>query len=422
MAADSSAPAIHLRPLSRWRDRPERVAWIVLLAAFATFLLLAVSVPLALRAVYHTAAVAQPVRFEPTVGTVLLYPPRSDVPIALTDRRDDVSEGSRLVTTGDATQGVIGLPLDDATPELMGTVHLYPGTSLALERVRRPRFAGSERPYTVRLHLDEGRIRLFTASPTDRPLEVQIDTPHGTVYLDEGNYAFTVSPERSEVSVTQGAARLLQADAEPVDVAPGLRMWMTADGMASSPVSAQRNLLRSGDFSQPLLQDWETYTEAPYVTPGIVEISEQDGRRVARFFRQGEDGIHTEVGIRQVVDQDVNGYDYLIVKLDVKLLRQTLPGAGVRSSEFPLRLEIAYTDIYGKDLTWGHGFYYRDPEPGWPLTGGEKIAPFVWFTYESPNLMQVLADTRPAHINSIRLYASGWNYEAQAGEVGLFVE
>ena len=36
--------------------------------------------------------------------------------------------------------------------------------------------------------------------------------------------------------------------------------------------------------------------------------------------------------------------------------------------------------------------------------------------------MEVLAATRPAHIDSIRIYASGWNYEALASDVGLIVE
>jgi len=107
------------------------------------------------------------------------------------------------------------------------------------------------------------------------------------------------------------------------------------------------------------------------------------------------------------------------VRLDVKLIRQSLPGAGYLSSEYPLRVEISYTDIYGKDLTWGHGFYYREPEPGWPIIGGERIPPFVWYSYESPNLMAELAETRPARINSIRIYASGWNYESMASEISL---
>ena len=417
-AASSPKP----RLLPRLQDRPERVAWLVLLFSFAIFLILVTGIPLMLRALYQSAAVAQALRFETTVGTVLLYTPRSDQPIAITDRRDGISEGSRLVTTGAATQGVLGLPVDSQSDDLMGTILLYPSTSLEILRSRRPYFAGSDQPYTIRLRLQEGRVRLFTRSALDRPVEVQIETPHGEAHLEEGNYTFSVSADSSEVSVKQGVARLFQQGQKTVEIQPGLRTWMQADRTTLPPVSAEHNLLRGGAFDSPLQPEWEDYAEPPYTTPGTVGFREQDGRRVARFYRKGEDGIHTEVGIRQDVDQDVHGFDSLVVKLDVYLIWQTLQGAGELSSEFPLRIEITYTDIYGKIEKWGHGFYNRDTRPEWPLIGGEKIDLFVWHTYESPNLMEELAATRPAHIDSIRIYASGWNYEALASEVGLIVE
>ncbi|MCB0150232.1 MAG: hypothetical protein KDE01_21610, partial [Caldilineaceae bacterium] len=99
------------------------------------------------------------------------------------------------------------------------------------------------------------------------------------------------------------------------------------------------------------------YVVAENVTPGKVSIMERDGRRVAYFVRQGEDNVPTEVGIRQVIGKDVNVYDKLYLQLDIKLLFQSLSGAGYLSSEYPLRVELTYTDVYGKQLTWGHGFY-----------------------------------------------------------------
>lgn len=416
------ATTVTLKRPAAWRRNPERTAWIVLLTAFAMFVLLAVSIPLTIRYIIDHATMPMAAKFDPTVGTVLLYLPKSDEPIAITEARDEIVQGSRLVTTGNATQGVLGLAATPESTDVLGSVHLYPGTTLDVVRISQPRFRSSPEPYTVRLTLHEGRIRLFTNSGEERPLEVWVNTPHGRAVLSEGSYTFTVTEERTDLSVSQGQAQLIDHSGRVAVVEPGLRSWMTLTEPPQAPVSAERNLIRSGDFSQPLLEHWETYSEAPYVSPGTVDIEEQDGRRVAHFVRQGEDGVHTEVGIRQQIDQDVNGYDVLSIRLDVKLIRQTLRGAGEKSSEFPLRFEIAYTDIYGKDLTWGHGFYYRDPPPDWPLTGGEKITPFVWYSYESPNLMELLADTRPARINSIRIYASGWNYESMVSEIGLFVE
>jgi hypothetical protein len=182
-------------------------------------------------------------------------------------------------------------------------------------------------------------------------------------------------------------------------------------------------LLRNGDFSEPELDAWQTDTYAENVEPGSVTIDEGEGRWVAFFRRDGEDNVPTEVSITQIVEKDVNVYDKLTLQLDVKLLHQSLSGAGYLSTEFPLRAEITYTDIYGKVLTWGHGFYYRDPEnANWQIIDGEKIPPYSWYTYQSPNLMDELANTRPARINSVRIYASGWNYQSMVSEVYLVAE
>ena len=56
------------------------------------------------------------------------------------------------------------------------------------------------------------------------------------------------------------------------------------------------------------------------------------------------------------------------------------------------------------------------------MVGGEKIPPLKLYTYQSPNLMELLSDTRPASINSICIYASGWNYQSMVSEVYMFAE
>lgn len=421
----ATLPSIQVEERPKWRSNPERLAWFVLLFAFFVFVVLAISIPAAINYTIRYAAVPQSARLNSTVGTLLLYPPKAEEPIAITGSRDDISEGSRIVTTGSGsqgTQGVLGFAEMPDSDQLLGTVHLYAGTELEVLKIRRPRFERSPEPYQIRLRLTEGRVRLFTNSSDRRPLLVTLETPHGETILGEGSYNFLVTADHTDVSVRSGRAELIQNGGERVVVEPGLRSWMTVDSPPAEPISAERNLIENGDFSQPLLDTWQTYTEARYTVPGTVEIKEQDGRRVAHFVRQGEEGIHTEVGIRQEIDQDVNSYDYLAIHLDVKLIRQTLRGAGEESSEFPLRVEIAYTDIYGKDLKWGYGFYYREPDPNWPPIYGEQIAPFVWYSYETENLMELLKDTRPAHINSIRIYASGWNYESMVSEISLIAE
>ena len=411
---------VHSQPMPRWRERPERAAWIVILLSFSLFLVLVTGIPLAVRNLYHSAAAKQSLQFETTLGTVLLYLPNSDQPIALTDRREGISEGSRL-ETGAATQGVLGLPAGEQSDELMGTILLYPNTTLEVLMSRRPYFAGSIEPYTLRIRVQQGQVRLFTRSAFDRPVVVQIETPQGEAQLEEGNYAFFVNAESSEIVVKQGVARIVQPGQEPVEIEPGLRSWIQADGTVLPAVAAVHNLLQDSAFSRPLGEVWESYTP-PYVTAGTVEFIEKDGRKAARFYYKGPNQVHTEVGIRQVVNQDVHNYDSMVVRLDVNLDWQTLAGAGEQSSEFPIRVEITYTDDFGEERQWGYGFFNMDPRPEYPLHGGEQIPIFTWHSYESNNLMEELDATPPAHIESIRLYASGWNYLSFASDVELIVE
>jgi hypothetical protein len=100
-----------------------------------------------------------------------------------------------------------------------------------------------------------------------------------------------------------------------------------------------------------------------------------------------------------------------------------VPGGGYLATEYPVMVDLFYTDIYGKDLHWYQGFYYLDLPPGsayLPPTG-EKVPLGLWYTYESPNLYSLLSETRPARINSVSLYASGHDYESLVSNVALTV-
>lgn len=420
-AADTAAWPGESR--ARWRQNPQRVAWIILFSSFAVFLMLAVSIPLGIRSFVRYATVAQPARLEPTLGTLLFYPELPGEPVAVTEPRDDVREGGRIEAADESAQGTLGLVGAAGADEVLGSVQIYPGTVLDVQRLRRPLFDRSPEPYQVRLFLQAGQARIFTNSGSRRALDVELETPHGIVSLAAGSYQVSVNPEQTDVTVRSGQAVLTHANKGSVAVGAGLRGWMSNSDLVHDAIAAEQNLVQNGDFSESMLTTWQSYVIADNVVPGNVRVIEREGRRVAVLSRQGEENVPTEVGITQAVEKDVNVFDSLSIQLDVKLLYQSLSGAGYLSSEFPLRVEITYTDIYGKVLTWGHGFYYRDPEnENWRIINGEKIPPYIWYTYQSPNLMELLSDTRPARINSVRIYASGWNYQSMVSEVYLLAE
>jgi hypothetical protein len=417
---------------ARWRENPEQMAWAVLLASFTAFVVLAISLPLLAIYTVNQATVAQAASIEPTQGTLLLYEDARSEPIAITSTRDNIAEGARLVAADEATQATLSLNSDPATGETLGSVQLYSGTDMTLERLRSPFFERSREPFRTRMMLENGQARIFTSSSDARAILVELETPHGSLLLQPGTYQVSVSPEDTEITVRAGEAAVTAnaaPDNVPLPIVAGQRAWMNADEVSGQVTTLEQNLVANGSFTPPVLEDWPSYQVAEASTiPGKVQFSEgEDGRQVAQFIRMGEEKLHTEVGISQQVNQAVNVYDDLRIQLDVKILFQSLPGAGSLNSEFPLRVEIAYTDIYGKELTWGHGFYYREPEEGEPyppVANGTRVRQGQWFTYLSPDLIELLdaEGTRPALINSIRLYASGHNYQSMASEVYLLAE
>lgn len=411
------------------RENPERLAWLVLLGSFTVFCVLAITIPTAIIYTLRYTSTPQAAKLTPTLGTLFLYPTGKGEPIAVTDMRENIEEGARIVAADDSTQATLSLNSDPTTGEALGSMQIYSGVDLTLLRLRRPLFGRSPEPYRSLLRLDAGQARLFTSSASERPIDVELETPHGLIILTPGSYQISVSPQETMLTVRNGQATLQQPQQPALVVSNGQLAWMSPTDISDEAVPAGQNLVKNSTFSPPVLDTWQSYQLAEASTiSGKAQFNEsEDGRRVAQFVRMGEEKLHTEVGITQLVEQAVNVYDELRLQLDVKILFQSLPGAGSLNSEFPLRIEVSYRDVYGKDLTWGHGFYYRDPEPGEaypPVANGTKVRQGQWYTYLSPNLIGLLDSqgTRPAYINSIRIYASGHNYQSMVGEVYMLAE
>jgi len=406
--------------MSLLHRNPERLAWTVLIIAFAIFCFLAVAVPLSIRWYLLYATVPLPARLSPIEGTPLMWERGDEEARGVMGPRE-VGEETRI-RTDDAALAMVTIGQEEESETVLATVQLYNNAELFLHQVREPRFRLSSEPYRVELVVVTGRVRVSAARPAARPLWLVVYTPHCQVELTDGSYSVEVKGEETEVAVRYGEARVTAAG-KLVTVGLDQRTVVTRGQAPASPMPAARNLIVNGNFTEPLVPTWQkdTYQQKPDAEAGTAEIVTIGGRRAVRFSRRGEEGIHTETGISQIIDQDVRDYNFLNLRLDVQLRYQSLPGGGYMSSEFPLMVRLDYTDVYGKEQFWVHGFYYRDPEPekNWSILNGEKIQAFVWYPYESGNLIQILQATRPAHINAIRIYASGWNYESMVAEVGL---
>ena len=195
-------------PTARWHENPERTAWLVLVICFSIFALLAVTIPTAAIYTVRYASRAQLGRLDPTQGTLLLYNPGATEPIAVTSLRENIVEGTRIVAADEATQATLSLNSESSTGEALGSVQIYAGTDITLQRLREPFFGRSREPFRTVLLLDAGQARLFTSRSDNRAIDVELRTPHGLMTLQPGSYQVSVSEEQTEITVRSGSASL----------------------------------------------------------------------------------------------------------------------------------------------------------------------------------------------------------------------
>jgi len=397
------------------KKNPERLAWMILSMAFATFCFLVLSIPLGIRWYVINATQVHKTSLAAVRGTVQVQEPEADVPFAVTTTKDDVPRES-IITTDATSQAFLEFFEDS-------TLHLYNKTQVLIHNMQSPRFSLSSEPNTIVLEVTGGRVRIGIAPSTELPLNFQVQTPHAAVELEEdGSYSVEVSSEEFHLTVRDGQAKVT-AMGKMVELGQGERTTVEIGGEPLGPLPAERDLIVNGDFKEPLRVGWTDYHTQidPKEVSGKAEILVVGDRQAVRFWRMGKAANHGETGITQVIDKDVRDFTSLELHISVRLLDQSLPGAGMLSSEFPVMVHLDYKDAYGNDNFWTYGFYFKDPIANWQISDGEKTPHSVWYPYESPNLMEEL-DIKPATITSIRIYASGWDYQSMASQVQLLAK
>jgi hypothetical protein len=403
------------------RKNPERVAWTVLATAFVIFCILVVGIPLGIRSYVLHATDDQDARLQVIEGTVLVQEARKSGLTPVTE--------SMTLRPGDE---VLTDDTSWTTLDLFERSHvtLYGNTKVGLEEMQAPRFGLGNHPDHVKLDVTGGLVRVGVAFPVERDTHFEVATPHTAITLEEGSYRIEVTNKGTQVTVVRGQA-VVEGNGFGMVVPHGTRTMVDLSGDPVDPLPAARNLIENGDFQQPQAAGWLTSTVVltTSVEPPVVQFVEDGGRLSVRLVRrEADDGIHSEVAIRQELDQDVRDFVRLDLSLDIMLEFQSLSGGGLVSSEFPIIVRLDYTDLWGNDKFWTHGFYYQNrdgypiaPDP-WARPSGEHIPRGVWYPYESGNLLDLLGENKPAHITGLTIYASGWNYDSLVSEVQLIVE
>jgi hypothetical protein len=188
----------------------------------------------------------------------------------------------------------------------------------------------------------------------------------------------------------------------------------------------QQNLILNDGFTSPLGMGWELQLQQrddeadPF---GSVEIAFHDGKSLLSFSRH-DARTHGETSVIQYIDKDVRDVESLTMSFEVMVEEQSLRGGGYESTEFPVMVELQYKDAQGNARSQYWGFYYLDPGtgPNWrKMVNGNKVVQGEWYLFDSGNLMRTLGDSRPVHIDAVRIYASGWSWDSAITNVSLLV-
>lgn len=407
---------------------PQRVAWTVLLTAFFTFVALTSTLLVGGSYWLRNAAVEQTVA--PVYsGTVLVTRPGTTLPQA---NPPDVPVQSTIATNANVQASLTFVSADGQT--VVATVQVFGGSTVQIVQADSPRFSTSLHPHRIILRVIEGRVRTFVGVELDRPVVIEIQDPAAVTVLEVpgSNAEVEVTQTESMVTVREGQATV-RANGEAVVLAQDERTEVPAGGSPGQPESAERNLIRNGNFDDDINGEWIPDIRLPAdpsETPGAVDPVIVNGRRTIRFLRIGANW--GQVGIVQNVDRDVQGYTTLRLHMDVMIAGQDLFNCGQNGTECPLIAKILYEDIYGDTQEWLQGYYYNyNPDV---VTFCSPCAPVQWphaqwprsrwQVYASPNLLEIFkANGNPAaSIKSITLYASGHTFSSFVTDVQLLAQ
>ncbi len=410
-------------PLSRdAKRRHERLAWLVMLACFAAFLVIVIGGPLATVRFLRTAMVARTAELE-VIRPIVLVRTAQGGQTGVTDIAR-VEEEQTIVTDNESRAL---LTLFDGS-----TVQIYPSTELRLTRLREPRFAKyglSHGPNDIALEVISGTAKVGVALPIAGRTAPQffVTSPHMTAHLVEGGYFFDVSSSGTDVHAYNFDATVIGAATnEAVTVHRGQHTQVPAEGAPLAATTTEVNLLTNGDFSAPLGNGWRVILDqggdGPSVDPEW-DVENTGDRQALRFTRSGsmfapDRGNHANVRAVQILGRNLpDPYTSLRLRAEVRVNEQSLSGGGYLDSEYPMILRVVYKDAYGSEHEWWRGFYIQN-EAGNPTAHGDPLRRGVWTPVEF-ELRQ--SDLPPFQIVRVEAQASGWDFDAEVSDIRLTV-
>ncbi len=398
------------------RSRPERLAWLILIASFTAFCVIVVGLPLGIRAYRRNAVVKQKANVESLAGTIVVEQVTGSGPIPLAKGSGMLVDEGTTVYADEKSEALITF----ADESFM---RLYPGTTVRLDMMSQPRYEAGLSPTRLHSTLQSGRMRLGSAVIPHRELDMIVSTTTATFSLSEdGSYLFDATATSSDVAVYRGSA-VVSAQGVSKLVEERQRISVSNGEPPGEVTGVARNLIQNNNLRPPL-DEWSVYNEQGNDggnVDGRADAVMEAGVSAVRLWRTGGSGNHCETVLEQSINTTLpDPVTSLVVRITLKVHYQQLSGGGYLASEYPLMVRLTYRDEYDSEAEWIQGFYYQNTM-GNPTTYGLQIPQDRWYVFESDNLLATLP-IKPVRIMSIRVYASGWDYDSLVSDINLIVE
>ncbi len=434
-------------PSPRINIDPQRRAWGIMLVSFAVFCTVCLITGIGIIYFLFQSSVPLDGTMEVARGSGGIT---SQEPIRLSAA---ISNNDGL-STDPLSQATVTLSDPQNGKQIVTAMTLRGDTSLKLNRGTRPRFRWSSGQYMVELQDFSGELNVFIPKHLNRELNVSILTRAGDlIYLRSGGqYILRASDTRVQV-INQSGDLILKPshvdigksipannqgminyaiDPNEVAISPAYTN-LVSDTVFGDDLEPQSESEQSG---QPFIKDWVCNDNSNPNGKAFSDMS--DGRPVLRFLRADNATSHGETGcIRSWPNegQNVESFNYLSLRATFKINYQSLSACGQDGSECPMMLIVEYRDKNNVNRRWIHGFYYFvDPNRNFPLQcnsclqAHEQINEKTWFTYDSGNLLNLLAnpdqlaEQRPVSIIDVQFKSSGHQYDVTVGDVVLFAD
>ncbi len=426
----------------------ERIAWGVMLIAFAIFcVLLTLAV---LTAHYFLFQSTTPLQASIRVSRGTVTVTGTDMRgLSVQSRREVV--GSSVLATDAQSQAMLFVTDPRDANVTTAIITLRPGSQLNLRQAVRPRFEWSSAQYWINLTGARGSFDIFVPPDLGRDIMVTVQTDNNaTMHLSaSGRYSMIATAQQVELVNHSGTAVLLLPDETMQPAARGQRVIWNSNDTPIMTAPALVNLLGDTTFSPQNVVDYNAggtatrtlmwrcnniQNEFPPSPMGGYNLTVADGRPALHLARGVGAQSHGETLCVQGFGAnglDVSIYNHVSIRVTFKIVGHSLSACGIEGSECPLMVRLQYNPVSGgSPVEWVHGFFaYFNPSVENRLRCDscteyhEIVNVGEWYTYESDNFrVGSLPAETPASILNVRFYASGHDYDVYVSELALLVD